>query len=268
MHGTDVTCVRCHAVFSVSHGIARFVQALDDHPVPADSDAFIVACKNIGKRFPRLYRFFIAFFGISSGGVTPASFVRKFVPKGALMLNLGSGAQERYRDAVHVDLFPFTGVDVVADITRLPFRDASVDAAICIMTLEHVSDPAAVIREAHRVLKPGGHIYITTPFMYPYHSSPRDYARWTLDGLRQLLSKFDEVRSGLRHGSTSALMLFVAHWLAAVCSLGIRRLYGVFLVFWMAILAPLAHIPDMILNRLRVSEHMATGYYFIASKHD
>lgn len=62
------------------------------------------------------------------------------------------------------------GVDVIASepdgveysrITdRLPYKDTSVDVVTANMTLHHVKDVPAMMREIHRVLRPGGHLFI------------------------------------------------------------------------------------------------------------
>jgi SAM-dependent methyltransferase len=45
-----------------------------------------------------------------------------------------------------------------------PYPDASFDLVLCCEILEHlVMDPSHMLREAHRVLKPGGHIFLSTP---------------------------------------------------------------------------------------------------------
>jgi SAM-dependent methyltransferase len=50
---------------------------------------------------------------------------------------------------------------VVADAMRLPFADASFDAAIAMHMLYHATDPEAAVAELARVLKPGGRLVVT-----------------------------------------------------------------------------------------------------------
>ncbi|QWW70151.1 class I SAM-dependent methyltransferase [Rhizobium sp. WYJ-E13] len=49
-----------------------------------------------------------------------------------------------------------------ADATALPFEDGSFDTVIAMHMLYHVADQAKAIAEMHRVLKPGGHLAVTT----------------------------------------------------------------------------------------------------------
>ncbi len=267
-HQADFYCVMCDHTYPVVDDRVSFLFLKEKtlHPSHDRPDSFTVSCKNTFKRFPRFYRLLIAIFGASSGGVSPHAFVKRYVKPKDILVNLGSGSGERFGEAIHVDLFAFPGVDIIADISHLPFRSNSIDAVVNLAVLEHVVNPMEVVHEILRVLKPGGYGYFTTPFMQPYHSSPHDYNRWTLDGLRALMHDFEEVHGGLRHGSTSALALLFAHWLAVICSFGLERVYDIFLVGWTMILSPFAHIFDLPLNRLRVSENMASGYFFIVRK--
>jgi len=63
-------------------------------------------------------------------------------------------------------------IDYVCDATAIPIGDATVDAVFCTEVLEHVPDPAAVIREMARVLKPGGKALITAPLTSGLHQEP------------------------------------------------------------------------------------------------
>jgi SAM-dependent methyltransferase len=72
---------------------------------------------------------------------------------------------------------------VYATLDQLPLPDNAVDAVLCIAVLEHVANPAQVGRELARVLKPGGHLILSVPFLQPEHKVPTDFQRYTRDGL-------------------------------------------------------------------------------------
>jgi len=59
----------------------------------------------------------------------------------------------------------------------IPFKDNVFDTVICTQVIEHVPRPWLVVHEIYRVLKEGGHLLLSTPFLYPYHLEPRDYFR-------------------------------------------------------------------------------------------
>jgi SAM-dependent methyltransferase len=69
--------------------------------------------------------------------------------------------------------------DVQADAAALPFADNCFDIVVCAELLEHVYSPENVLAEVFRVLKKGGLLLITVPFLVQIHADPADYGRHT-----------------------------------------------------------------------------------------
>lgn len=116
---------------------------------------------------------------------------------GLRVLDVGAGEQP-YRELFgHVEYLTTDwansmhpgarGVDFVAPADNLPIASESFDAVLSTQVLEHVADPAAVLRELHRVLVPGGRIFITLPLAWELHEEPFDFYRYTRYGISHLL---------------------------------------------------------------------------------
>ena len=132
-------------------------------------------------------------------------------PRGELSLWLG-GAGLHLPGFVNVDLVPATGVDLLANVARLPFQADSCDFIACPALLEHVPDPAQVVSEMHRVLKPGGEVDAVVPFCHPYHAYPADYSRFSREGLEKLFSGYRDVCIGIRTGPTTTVLTFLTYY--------------------------------------------------------
>ncbi|HBY58890.1 MAG TPA: hypothetical protein DEH78_03655 [Solibacterales bacterium] len=133
-------------------------------------------------------------------------------PLGRWNLYIG-GYGNRVPGYVNFDLFAAPGVDVRGDAHALPFRDGVFTRVECDAVLEHVRCPEQVMREIERVLAPGGHAHVVAPFCHPFHEYPRDYRRWTLDGLDQLAGGgLEVVARGWRTGPTATLLVVAIEW--------------------------------------------------------
>jgi SAM-dependent methyltransferase len=128
-------------------------------------------------------------------------------PLGRRNLYIG-GAGSRIPGYVNLDLFAVPGVDVAADAHWLPFPADLFERVECDAVLEHVRDPAVVMREIERVLAPGGHAHVVVPFCHPFHAYPTDYHRFTLEGLRELAGGLEVVAQGWRTGPTATILVF------------------------------------------------------------
>jgi SAM-dependent methyltransferase len=70
--------------------------------------------------------------------------------------------------------------------TTLP--DASFDTVLCTDVLEHLWAPQTALEDIARVLRPGGRLVLSVPFLYGLHEQPHDYFRYTKYALRRLCS--------------------------------------------------------------------------------
>jgi SAM-dependent methyltransferase len=113
---------------------------------------------------------------------------------------------------VNLDLFPMAGVDVAADAASLPFCDARFQRVECDAVLEHVPDADRVMREIERVLAPGGYAHVVTPFCHPFHEYPKDYRRFTPDGLSAMAGAMEVVATGWRTGPTATMLVFTLEY--------------------------------------------------------
>jgi SAM-dependent methyltransferase len=89
-----------------------------------------------------------------------------------------------------------------------------------------VEDPQGVVRELFRVLRPGGSLYVSVPFLQGYHPSPTDFHRFTRDGARRLLEAFEIQYLGNTRGSGSTVAWVLSSFLAELVSFGRPRIYG------------------------------------------
>ncbi|MCF7835510.1 MAG: class I SAM-dependent methyltransferase [Candidatus Marinimicrobia bacterium] len=226
-------------------------------------DNIIFKIKTFLKKYPRVFFFFYYTMGVFVG--KSAKKAIRDIHEGATIINLGSGSKIIREDVVNVDFKKHPGINVVADVCNLPFDDNSVDAVISESLMEHLKDPQKSVEEILRVLKPGGLVYIVTPFMLGYHSSPGDYYRWTMSGLRELLKDFEEKEMGVAMGPTNAMTYMLREWLALILSFGSNTLYQIWTMFFMVVFAPL-NLLDFILARFKSAKNSAYAYYFIGTK--
>ncbi|MHB1422055.1 MAG: class I SAM-dependent methyltransferase [Gemmataceae bacterium] len=134
-------------------------------------------------------------------------------------LNVGAGGTvEKFPNVIELEYSLFRNTDVSADAHHLPFRNGVFDAVVTFNTFEHLHDPFQAAREIHRVLKPGGRLFLHTAFLQPLHEAPHHYYNATEFGVRRWFSQFDiaDVRVSDNFNPGYVLAWFCCEVLAAL----------------------------------------------------
>ena len=111
-----------------------------------------------------------------------------WIARGERVLDFGCGTMP-YRSlvegagAVYVAA-DFAPIEVqISSDGRLPLGNGAADAVLSVQVLEHVRDLDRYLGEAHRVLRDGGLLLLSTHGNWLFHPHPEDHRRWTRTGL-------------------------------------------------------------------------------------
>lgn len=81
-------------------------------------------------------------------------------------------------------------IEIKADVCKkIPLKDRSLDSAMMIMVLEHLTNPEKALQEINRILKKKGILVICTVENYPGHDLPQNYYHFTKFGLQEILKR-------------------------------------------------------------------------------
>jgi SAM-dependent methyltransferase len=106
----------------------------------------------------------------------------------------------------------FGPTDVVGDAHHLPFADETFDLVVAMNAFEHYADPPAVVARLHRLLKPGGLVFLHTAFMQPLHEAPHHYYNTTRYGLERWFADFETIDLNVSDNFSPS---FTLAWLAS-----------------------------------------------------
>jgi SAM-dependent methyltransferase len=154
-----------------------------------------------------------------------------------------------------VDIDPARKPDIVADVCDMNmFADQSVDVIFMVEVLEHVKTPQRALDEMHRVLKPGGRLFLSTPFILPIHDAPYDFYRYTQFGLAHLCRGFQHVKIRPRNDYLASVVVLM---MRSVQVSGARRQLASGAIIALAlVLYPFARLLALIYQ----SDLATTGY--------
>jgi len=132
--------------------------------------------------------------------------LRYLATRGAITLGLD---HSRYALQAALSLSPESGVAISDTSIGLPCRSNSADLLLLSELVEHIADVAPLLRECHRVLKPGGRIIITTPNLWDMRRvvAPMVGRQWSGDTDPTHVNLYTPLRlvADLRHAGFAAI---------------------------------------------------------------
>jgi SAM-dependent methyltransferase len=116
---------------------------------------------------------------------------------GRRMLDVGAGQCQYKPYFTHLDYvaqdsgvgdetWDFSQIDIKSEIYDIPVEANSFDYILCTQVMEHLQYPHKAFTEFARILKPGGLLFVTCPFVWKEHQKPHDFFRYTQFSLKFL----------------------------------------------------------------------------------
>ncbi len=104
--------------------------------------------------------------------------------------------------------------DMFWDGRKIPLDDNTVDTVMATELFEHLPDIESVLKEINRVLKPGGLLFFTVPFLWPLHDAPHDEYRYTPFSLERHLkaADFTDISINALGGWNASLAQMIGLW--------------------------------------------------------
>ena len=180
-------------------------------------------------------------------------------------LEIGSGVTKKNSKQINLDIDIFSGVDIVASATNIPFKNNTFKLIRNIAVLEHVDKPILMVDEIFRVLKPKGYVYTEVPFLQHFHGYPNDFQRYTTEGLKKLFHRFKIIETGVCVGPSSAVTTMIAGWFELFSFSQRRLINDLFRLIPLMLLLPIKYLDYILVKNPRAHE-VASGIYMLCQK--
>ncbi len=139
---------------------------------------------------------------------------------------------------VGLDVMPGTSVDVVVKSDeQWPLPNEYFDVLLSSQVLEHVENLEFTLSEMDRVLKLGGIMVLSFPFLYNEHGAPYDFQRFTAHRAQKLFPNYDILQLERQGGVGSTLGILLLNWVEQSVNRNFitRLLKAALLPFWILV---------------------------------
>lgn len=250
-----IKCDNCTKSYFIKNGAIYFIPAITDSDT-SKSNHFLPNIINLLRKTVPFHTMWT--------DETIFSFINSLDNKFILNLGSGNGLFDNKISVpmINLDIKKYDNTDIIADAHFLPFLSSSLDCVYSNAVLEHVKRPWIVASEIDRVLKPGGFVVINLPFLNTIHDE-HDYFRFTLKGIKELFSAYNEVAGGVSSGGGSFLpTCFIQYTSMFIPSKFLRNLH---IFFTSHILFRLKVLDKLVVNKPDYAI-TANSFYFIGQK--
>jgi predicted SAM-dependent methyltransferase len=158
---------------------------------------------------------------------------------------------------------------IIEEDQKWPFNPNEYDCIVAFQVFEHIKYIDLAKNEINRVLKPGGIVCLSVPFIAYEHAAPSDYRRYSKEGVKQIFPQYNIIRimQEGKYGSTAGALLL--RWIKD-CIRGskypiIRRCWTIILPLWIIITA-FINICCLYLDKIDKTENYYHNVLLIARK--
>jgi len=214
-----LTCDTCDVTYAIRNNKIYFIEAM------RSTDALDRFKELIKRRMGNfLYRFMIPLVAPTYPFNYRACLLSYGDPQSKCIVDIGCGNHRLDDSIIALDGIDYPAVDIVADVTKLPFKTGSIDIVASRGLLEHVHPLETVVSEIRRSTAGGGLNVHLIPFLFPFHSSVGDYQRLTHSGAAALFEGWTVVEQRHVTGPATLFLVCLLEFLSITLSMGNARI--------------------------------------------
>jgi SAM-dependent methyltransferase len=167
-----------------------------------------------------------------------------------------------------LDVYASSDVDIIVEPGKpWPLPDQSFDVIFASQVLEHVENLDDILEEMNRVLRVGGHLIMTFPFLYNEHGTPYDFRRFTKYNSDILMDNFIMKLNITQGAISSTISSLLLNWQDDIINNNflLRVFRAIFLPIWM-IYCTLINILSVVLDKIDYTDRYYGNVLIISEK--